>query len=222
VSEQVAPILLKQIPHQTPRWVWSIVIVYLVLGLGVLLVPMWMALELPHEMAVVLMVSLIVGLLVLCGIGLLMTPVRQLRQRPMSRKSFLIPLLASGLLFGGLILSAGLALAEAAQSDIAIYAACGGGAVAWIAWAIVFWVATRSLDPLSVASRFHHWLIGGSVVELLVAVPCHVIVRRRNDCCGGIMTGTAICLGAMVLFVAFGPSVLMLYWRRSRELRKPV
>jgi hypothetical protein len=52
------------------------------------------------------------------------------------------------------------------------------------------------------------WLLKGSVLELLIVVPCHVIVRRRHDCSAPIATGLAIML------LSFGPSVLFLYKKR--------
>jgi hypothetical protein len=66
--------------------------------------------------------------------------------------------------------------------------------------------------------KLHRTLIVGSVMELLVAVPTHIIVRRRPECCAGIETGIAICVGVAVMFVAFGPSVFLLYYRRRKQI----
>jgi hypothetical protein len=45
----------------------------------------------------------------------------------------------------------------------------------------------------------------------------HLVVRRRSECCAGIMTGTAICVGALVAILALGPGVFFLYRRRWKE-----
>ena len=57
--------------------------------------------------------------------------------------------------------------------------------------------------------KLHRKLIAGSALELVVAVPSHIIVRNRGDCCGGFLTGTGICIGVVVAFISFGPSVLL-------------
>jgi hypothetical protein len=56
------------------------------------------------------------------------------------------------------------------------------------------------------------------VLELLVAVPTHIVVRRRSDCCAGFATGLGICIGVVIMFVAFGPSILLLYYRRRKQI----
>jgi len=48
----------------------------------------------------------------------------------------------------------------------------------------------------------------------LVAVPCHVIVRRRDDCSAPIATSFGIVTGIAVMLLSFGPSVLLLYKKR--------
>ncbi|CAN5573359.1 hypothetical protein BH10PLA1_BH10PLA1_07940 [soil metagenome] len=219
-----APIQLEY--HTAPEfvrvkpapWVWVVLGVYLLLLLGALAVPTWVVIEEPDSVYVI--GGTAVGLIV-CGLALMMTPVRLAKSRPLSRKKFLIPLIASGLLFGTLVAAGGLAFIVAVDLNEAPSQWLWAGPVlVWLGWCVVFWIATRSRDPLTVAARFHRWLIGGSVLELLVAVPSHIIVRMRNVCCEDIVTGSAICLGAMVIFIAFGPSVFLLFWRRTRQIRQ--
>jgi len=50
----------------------------------------------------------------------------------------------------------------------------------WVLWAILFWFYFRNSS--AVVTRLISWLLKGSVLELLIVVPCHIIVRRRHDC----------------------------------------
>jgi hypothetical protein len=60
------------------------------------------------------------------------------------------------------------------------------------------------------------WLLKGSVLELLIVIPCHVIVRRRHDydCSAPIATSFGIATGLAIMLLSFGPSVLFLYKKR--------
>ena len=82
----------------------------------------------------------------------------------------------------------------------------------WLLWGIVFYLYFR--NSTQVATRAVSWLIKGSVLELLVAVPCHVWVRRRGDCSAPLATSFGIVTGIAVMLLAFGPSVLLLYKKR--------
>jgi hypothetical protein len=57
----------------------------------------------------------------------------------------------------------------------------------------------------------------GSVLELLIVVPCHIIVRRRHDCSAPAATSFGIATGLAVMLLSFGPSVLFLYKKRLDE-----
>jgi hypothetical protein len=83
---------------------------------------------------------------------------------------------------------------------------------AWIFWGIVFYLFLRNSS--AVVNRILSWLLKGSILELLVAVPCHVIVRRRHDCSAPAVTSFGIVTGIAIMLLSFGPSVLFLYKKR--------
>ena len=79
----------------------------------------------------------------------------------------------------------------------------------WLLWGAVFYVYLRNSSE--VTTRIVSWLLRGSILELLIVVPCHIVVRRRHDCCAPIVTSFGIATGIAVMLLSFGPSVLLLY-----------
>jgi hypothetical protein len=82
----------------------------------------------------------------------------------------------------------------------------------WALWGILFYLYFR--NSLEITTRAVSWLLKGSVLELLVAVPCHILVRRRGDCSAPAATSFGIVTGIAVMLLSFGPSVLLLYKKR--------
>jgi hypothetical protein len=82
----------------------------------------------------------------------------------------------------------------------------------WVLWAILFYIYFRN-SP-AVVTRLISWLLKGSVLDLLIVVPCHIIVRRRHDCSAPVATSFGIATGIAIMLLSFGPSVLFLYKKR--------
>ena len=91
--------------------------------------------------------------------------------------------------------------------------------VFWVVWTIIFRHYADSDDPESLLKRFTRWLLAGSILELLVAVPSHIIVRRRDDCCAPIGTFWGITSGLAIMLLAFGPGVFFLFKKRFQQLQ---
>ena len=87
----------------------------------------------------------------------------------------------------------------------------------WVCWALAF--RAYKVGDSDRLNRLIGWLIKGSVLELLIVVPCHVIVRQRGDCSAPMVTGFGISTGIAVMLLAFGPSVLFLYQKRLAQYR---
>jgi len=215
-------------PSGAPAWVWVVISIYLMLIVALLAAPIWMYKEM--DLSLGLIGAAVVAALILCGLALLWIPVRVARRRHMIRKSILVPICASGLLLGGLVVGGGWALAELCApitgdqghvaADSTLWAIVAAAVAVWIAWFIIFAIVVRGRDSTGLGMKLHRALIAGSVLELLVAVPSHIIVRQRNECCAGILTGTGICLGVAIAIISFGPAVFLLYHRRCRQITR--
>lgn len=82
----------------------------------------------------------------------------------------------------------------------------------WLLWGILFYFYFRNSS--TIVTRLVSWLLRGSVLELLIAVPCHILVRRRQDCSAPVVTSFGIATGLAIMLLSFGPSVLFLYKKR--------
>jgi len=89
----------------------------------------------------------------------------------------------------------------------------------WIIWGIIFRNFARCDSPDALLHRATRWLLRGSILELIVAVPSHVIVRRRDDCCAPAGTFWGIATGISVMLLCFGPGVYFLFVERMRRLQ---
>ncbi len=89
----------------------------------------------------------------------------------------------------------------------------------WIIWTVVFRSFARQDDPDALLKRITRWLLRGSILELLVAVPSHVFVRRRDDCCAPAGTFWGIATGISVMLLCFGPGVFFLFVERFKRLQ---
>jgi len=230
-------------PGRRRWWAYLILTVYLLLVGALLAIPVWTAISSDRQSATIF--AAIVISLVLCGLALIMTPVRVIRRRPIERRSILVPIIASGFLLGGLVFGGGIALAElwapvrqvsyqvsapsngpGANSQFehdpkasTLWMVVASAITVWIAWSIVFSLMSRQGDPQSLGMKLHRMLLAGSLLELVIAVSAHIIVRRRTECCAGILTGMGICIGAAIALVSFGPTVLLLYQKRCEQIR---
>lgn len=133
--------------------------------------------------------------------ALLVVPVRVESRRPVTKRWLIWPALAALIM---LLLLAG-----------------GMLAAVWIAWVIIFGFYTVRGGRANFMTRLARSLIAGSILELLVAVPAHVLARARHYCCAGFGTFWGIAAGISVMLFAFGPAVFVLFARRYGGLRRP-
>jgi hypothetical protein len=91
--------------------------------------------------------------------------------------------------------------------------------VFWTVWGLIFRKFAKADDEQALVKRVTRWLLRGSILELIVAVPSHVIVRRRDDCCAPMGTFWGITTGISVMLLCFGPGVYFLFVERMRKLK---
>jgi hypothetical protein len=164
-----------------------------------------------------------IGLMVLAQAALLRVPVDAANRRPMARRSLWLTVGAAGLMMGSLFVGAVYSIyefifREKGPSELLGWMALGLGLVIWCAWAILFYRSGKERNPEDAVSRQCSLLLKGSVLELLIAVPTHIVARSRDYCCAGFMTFFGLTMGISVMLFAFGPAVFFLYADRWRRL----
>ena len=90
--------------------------------------------------------------------------------------------------------------------------------VLWIIWSCLFYVYFRESSDL--VTKFCTWLFRGSVLELLIAIPCHIIVRKNDECTSPMVTSFGVVTGIAIMLLSFGPSVYFLFKKRMNGYRK--
>lgn len=143
----------------------------------------------------------------------------RLRQtgRPLRRAVWAAALMA-GLLTVGLLACAA-ELCSLWEAVFSLWYILGALAVCWVIWAAVFWTYWRAGDGGSQYYRMLRGLMGGSVLELLVATPVHIWYTPQSDkdcyCARGSYTG--LILGGTVLCWTFGPGLILLLLREKNR-----
>lgn len=167
------------------------------------------------------------GVMTVSQCVLLALPVRLAKRRPVSRGPVWRTVLAGGLMAGGLAAGALFSLYELVYGEHAgdpdhfkrgCWSALVPGLLTWVLWAVVFARISRNVPPADLISRQCRRLFQGSVLELLIAVPTHIVARCRDYCCAGFLTFVGLTMGVSVMLFAFGPAVFVLFVERWKRL----
>ncbi|MBF0478125.1 MAG: hypothetical protein HQL26_01450 [Candidatus Omnitrophica bacterium] len=157
--------------------------------------------------------------------ALLSIPVSINENRPINKRSIIPLALASSLMMTLLLTGMLLTLCEVfapklsggTQNGRFFLILC---AVLWIFWSIIFFLWSKKNEPMPFIKTLCRLLYRGSILELLIAVPSHIYVRQRNECCAGIGTFIGIAAGISVMLFSFGPGVFFLFKERLEHLTK--
>ena len=167
------------------------------------------------------------GVMIVGQAVMLLAPVDLALQRPTSRRSVLWPILASGLMVGLLVVGVVISVDEYIRKDKAtgsLIILLPVIFVVWAVWTLVFYRTSRDAAPMDVMTRQCRYLLKGSILELLVAVPTHIVARARDYCCAGFWTFLGIAFGVAVMLFSFGPGVFFLFaarWKRLHPQQRP-
>jgi hypothetical protein len=156
-------------------------------------------------------------------IALLSVPVRVASLRPVTQGPLWRTILAGGLMAVGLVGGAFFSLYEFVRHDIAvsnqgIWMTIELALLGWCAWALIFSRMSRRAEPSDLVMRQCRWLFKGSILEILIAVPTHIVARYRDYCCAGFMTFIGLTMGVSVMLFAYGPAVFFLFVERWKRL----
>jgi hypothetical protein len=166
------------------------------------------------------------GVLGLTQALLLVVPIRVEGRRPATTRWLVWPALAAllmlALLAGAMLLvvSETVANTGALKGVLSFPALVAVVGAFWSVWAFVFAFYTVRGGGAGFMRRLCRSLVAGSILELLVAVPAHVLARSRNYCCAGFSTFWGIAAGVSVMLFAFGPAVFVLLARRYGGVRR--
>lgn len=165
------------------------------------------------------------GIVVISQALLLIIPVKIVKQRPKPQRGLWATAIAAGALFAIVVLGIAWSVVAAISGDYAIENMVFLLALIfllfnWLAWSCIFRAFARNADPHSYVRRLTKWLLRGTILELLIAVPSHVIVRHKDVCCAHGVTAAGIATGLVIMLVSFGPGVYFLYAERIKS-KKP-
>ena len=162
------------------------------------------------------------AVVIISQILLLIMPVRIVKQRPKPQRGLWPTAIAAAALFAIVVLGIVWSIVAAVSGDFAIEGIVLLIALIflllnWIVWSCIFRAFARNTNPHSYIRRLMKWLLRGTILELLVAVPSHVIVRHKDVCCAHGVTAAGIATGLAIMLISFGPGIYFLYAERIKS-----
>lgn len=210
------------------RWALLTVLLYVVC-LTVLTVPLFLSLPERNRSEQLLGFFFVwfVPILVLIQIVLLMVPVAVVQERPVKRRKIIVSavigaipmgVMAACFFYSIVLMIWGEGFGNMGEY-IGKYFLMPVIPVFWLVWGVVFYRSFSGEDPRSFTATLAGWLLRGSILELLVAIPSHIISRHRHECCAPTFTLFAIATGLSIALLSFGPAVFFLFAKRIKDKR---
>jgi hypothetical protein len=164
------------------------------------------------------------GAMLLAQAALLLVPVNMAEKRPVTKRTVIPLIIAASLMMGLLAAGVAFAINETARkgnsAPVISLMILGVFLLMWGFWASTFFRWSKKMEPKGFIERQCKYLFRGSILELLIVVPAHILARQRDYCCAGAQTFMGIAFGISVMLFSFGPGIFFLYAERWKHLRK--
>jgi hypothetical protein len=139
--------------------------------------------------------------------------------RPIRKRRLVVPVIIASLMMTVLVASLSLSITELAYIDKKVdshllnYAFWIIIGLSWVIWGTVFFIKYKDKPRYKILRNLISTIITGSLIELLAAIPSHIIVSRRPGCFVGLATACGIIGGIAVMLWSFGPGIIFLFLR---------
>ena len=138
--------------------------------------------------------------------------------RPLRRRRLFLPVCISAFMMTVLVVAVFFSLHEVLKiyidiSEDPLWGLWALIVINWIGWGVAFFVTYGKEDRYTVARKLISSLLRGSLLELMIAIPAHIVASRRPGCFAGMWTSIGTSGGIMVMLWAFGPGIILLFLR---------
>lgn len=168
---------------------------------------------------------LTISALTIAQFALLRIPVTVANRRPLKQRSLWTTVIAAAFMMSLVLSGACLSVWEFIAKDVdlpledkSLPVTLLIVVVLWMAWAIYFYRVTNDAAAEIQMGQLKRFLWTGSILDLLIAIPTHIVARQRDYCCAGMLTFIGLTCGIAVMLFAFGPAVYFLFVHRWKRL----
>ena len=170
------------------------------------------------------------GLILLIQILMLWVPIEDSTRYKLKKRHLAVPIITAGLIFGILVLGIFSSIwvgifgdkdHEPGGRELCLVLSIVIFLLSWIFWALRFrkyWLETKNAGLFM--KKTCRTIRRGCLLEWLVAIPCHIIVRWRGDCSAPAVTFAAIIMGVAICFLSFGPGLYYVFMARMQNYQK--
>jgi hypothetical protein len=164
--------------------------------------------------------------LILAEAVLLLVPVSVSQERPVRKRSVVTSAIIGAIPMAALVVAFVICILymilgeDGTDPYLTRLNVIGSFSILWVLWGTIFWKTFVNEDPRAFTSSMTSWLLKGSILELVVAIPSHIISRRRDECCAPTITLFGIVMGLSIALMSFGPGVVFLFAKRIQQKRR--
>ncbi len=219
------------------RWYWTTLGLYL-LCLICFVFPLFLDPEVGSKWRFLYFLIYVIGvmpLMLLIQAALLIVPARVVARRPTSKRDVRITVVACGLAMAILAIGILMGVEELLLNRFRWYTGqdstlwntlllvvfWGLPLAMWIGWSVFFCKCDPYKQPKTFVENIANWLLRGSIIEILIAIPAHISARKKSSCCApDAITLLGLAAGLSIALLAFGPSVFVLFCKKMKQKTK--